>query len=57
MKKYMTVEELYMALGPLVEEFGELEVRVSYDSGYVSTGIKRDVLPEIRPHSVRFEGY
>ena len=39
-EKDMTVKDLYESLKPLVEEYGDLEIRVSYDSGVVATGIK-----------------
>ena len=61
-EKGLTVKELYDLLEPLLDEYGDLEVRVSYDSGLVATDIKHK-LPEIvlqpmREYSyVKFEGY
>ena len=60
--KGMTVRELYEALEPLLDEYGDLEVLVSYDDGFAATSIHRKT-PEIiqqpmREYSkVRFEGY
>ena len=58
----MTVKELYEALEPLLDEYGDLEVLVSYDSGCVATSIRNKpptvVLKPMREYSnVRFEGY
>jgi len=55
-KKDLTVRELYEMLEPLVDEFGEMKVVVSYDSGVVATPIKNK-LPEMRYNRMRFEGY
>ena len=61
-EKGLSVKELYELLGPLINEYGDLEVRVSYDSGLVSTDIKHKepeiVLKPMRDYSyVIFEGY
>ena len=61
-KKDLTVKELYDLLEPLVDEYGDLEVVVSYDSGLVVTPIKNKLpmleLSPMRKYSkVRFEGY
>ena len=61
-EKGLTVKELYDSLEPLIEEYGDLEVRVSYDSGLVATDIKHKkpkvVLKPMRDYSyVIFEGY
>ena len=61
-KKGLTVKELYDLLEPLIDEYGDLEVRVSYDSGLVATDIMhkkpRVVLKPMRDYSyVIFEGY
>ena len=54
-EKDMTVKDLYEALEPLLIEYGDLEVRVSYDSGYVATNIKNKtpqlVLQPMRKYS------
>ena len=61
-EKDLTARELYELLEPLLDEYGDLEVVVSYDSGLVVTPIK-DKLPMVdlqpmRKYSrVRFEGY
>ncbi len=61
-EKGLSVKELYELLEPLINEYGDLEVRVSYDSGLVSTDIKHKepkiVLKAMRDYSyVIFEGY
>jgi hypothetical protein len=61
-KKGLTVKELYDLLEPLIDEYGDLEVRVSYDGGLVATDIKHKtpqlVLQPMRDYSyVKFEGY
>lgn len=61
-EKGLTVKELYDLLEPLIDEYGDLEVRVSYDSGLVATDIKHKtpkvVLQPMRDYSyVIFEGY
>lgn len=60
--KGLTVKELYDLLEPLIEEYGDLEVRVSYDGGFVATDIKHKkpqvVLEPMREYSfVKFEGW
>ena len=59
-EKDMTVRDLYEALEPLLDEYGDLEVRVSYDSGVVATEIKNK-LPELvvrgRDMFIKLEGY
>lgn len=61
-KKDLTVKELYGLLEPLLDEYGDLEVVVSYDSGLVVTSIKNkrpmvDLQPMRKYSKVRFEGY
>lgn len=61
-EKDMTVKELYEALIPLIDDYGDLEVRVSYDSGCVATSIKhinpRVVIKPMREYSyILFEGF
>ena len=61
-KKDLTVKELYDLLEPLVDEYGDLEVVVSYDGGLVVTSIKNkrpivDLQPMRKYSRVRFEGY
>ena len=61
-EKGLTVKELYNLLEPLIDEYGDLEIRVSYDSGLVATNIKHKlpkvVLQPMRDYSyVIFEGY
>lgn len=61
-EKGLSVKELYDLLEPLIEEYGDLEVRVTYDSGLVATDIKHKdpqiVLQPMREYSyVKFEGY
>ena len=61
MSKDLTVRELYEMLEPLLEEYGDFEVRVAYDSGFVATPI-RNITPIIKDpftsnRHVRFEGY
>ncbi len=61
-EKDMTVKELYEALEPLLDEYGDLEVRVGYDSGLVVTGIKKRtpqlMLQLMKGYSyILFEGY
>jgi hypothetical protein len=61
-EKALSVKELYELLKPLINEYGDLEVRVSYDSGLVATEIKNKepkiVLKPMRDYSyVIFEGY
>lgn len=61
-EKGLTVKELYDLLEPLIDEYGDLEVRVSYDSGLVATDIKHKapqiVLQPMREYSyIKFEGY
>ena len=61
-KKGLTVKELYDSLESLIDEYGDLEVRISYDSGLVATDIKHKkpkvVLKPMRDYSyVIFEGY
>ena len=61
-EKGLTVKELYDSLELLLDEYGDLEVRVSYDSGLVATDIKHKtpevVLKPMRDYSyVIFEGY
>ena len=61
-EKDLTVRELYDLLEPLLDEYGDLEVRVSYDSGYVATEIKNKlpqiVLKPMKKYSyVKLEGY
>ena len=61
-EKGLTVKELYDLLEPLLDEYGDLEVRVSYDSGLVATDIKHKqpkiVIQPMRKYScILFEGY
>ena len=61
-EKDMTVKELYDSLETLVDEYGDLKVRISYDSGVVATEIKNKppqvVMKPMRDYSyVIFEGY
>ena len=61
-KKDLTVKELYDLLEPLVDEYGDLEVVVSYDGGLVVTSIKNklpivDLQPMRKYSRVIFEGY
>ena len=61
-EKDMTVKELYETLTPLISDYGDLEVRVSYDSSCAATPIKhinpRIVIKPIREYSyVIFEGF
>ena len=61
-EKDLTVKELYELLEPLIEEYGDLEVMVSYDSGLVGTSIKNklpmvDLQPMRKYSKVIFEGY
>lgn len=61
-EKGLTVKELYDLLEPLLEEYGDLEVRITYDSGLVATDIKHKepqiVLKPMREYSfVKFEGW
>ena len=58
----LTVKELYRLLESLLEEYGDLEVRVSYDSGLVATSIKDNASyvyeAPMREYSyIRLEGY
>ena len=60
--KGLTVKELYDLLEPLIDKYGDLEVRVSYDSGLVATNIRHKepqiVLEPMREYSfVKFEGW
>ena len=58
----MTVKELYDCLEPLLNEYGDLKVLVSYDSGLVATSIKKK-LPKLNTQPMReysnviLEGY
>lgn len=61
-KKDLTVRELYDLLEPLLDEYGDLEVVVGYDSGLVVTSIQNklpmvDLQPMRKYSKVRFEGY
>ena len=61
-EKGLSVKELYDLLEPLLDEYGDLEVRVSYDSGLVATDIKHKqpkiVIQPMREYSyIVFEGY
>lgn len=61
-KKDLTVRELYDLLEPLLDEYGDLEVVVSYDSGIVVTSIQNklprvDLQPMRKYSKVRLEGY
>ena len=61
-EKGLSVKELYDLLEPLIDEYGDLEVIVSYDGGLVATDIKykapQIVLQPMREYSyVKFEGY
>ena len=61
-KRDLTVKELYDLLEPLLDEYGDLEVVVSYDSGLVVTPIKNkipmvDLQPMRKYSKVKFEGY
>ena len=61
-EKDLTVKELYDLLEPLLDEYGDLEVVVSYDSGLVVTPIQNklpmvDLQPMRKYSKVRFEGY
>ena len=58
----LTVRQLYELLEPLLDENGDLEVRVSYDSGLVATSIKNKSptvhLAPMKEYSyVKLEGY
>lgn len=58
----MTVKELYEILGEIVEDYGDLEVLISYDSGLVATTIKNKSpifieQPMSEYCKIRFEGY
>ena len=57
-EKDLTVRELYEMLEPLIDELGECEVRIRYDSGVVTTPI-RNRLPyfRIENRTLEFEGY
>lgn len=57
-KEDLTVRELYELLKPLIDEYGDFEIRVSYDSETVFTPIK-DKLPlvEIGRKLVKLWGY
>ena len=52
----LTVRQLYELLEPLLDEYGDLEVRVSYDSDVVATPIKNK-LPEHKGSHIRLCGY
>lgn len=61
-KRDLTVRELYDLLEPLLDEYGDLEVIVSYDSGLVGTSIKNklpmvDLQPMRKYSKVILEGY
>ena len=61
-KKDLAVKELYDLLEPLLDEYGDLEVVVSYDSGLVVTSIQNklpmvDLQPMRKYSKVRLEGY
>ena len=61
-EKGLTVKELYDLLEALIDEYGDLEVRVAYDSGLVATDIKHKdpqiVVQPMREYSyIKFEGY
>ena len=61
-EKGLSVKELYDSLESLIDEYGDLEVRISYDSGLAATDIKHEkprvVLKPMRDYSyVIFEGY
>ena len=56
MTEDLTVKELYGLLEPLLEEYGDLEVRVSYDSGCAATSLKRK-LPLVRLEPMRKYSY
>ena len=48
----LTVRELYELLDPLLDEYGDLKVLVSYDSGLIATSIKNK-LPRINIQPMR----
>ena len=54
--KGLTVKELYDLIEPLLNEYGDLEVRVSYDSGFATTDL-RHVKPEIILQPMRKYSY
>lgn len=62
MTEDLTVKELYDLLEPLLEEYGDLEVSVSYDAGCAATTLKQKLplvhLEPMRKYSyVLLEGY
>ena len=54
--KDLTVKELHDLLEPLLEEYGDLEIRVRYDAGYAATPIK-PVEPEVHEQPMREYSY
>lgn len=61
-KKDLTVKELYDLLGSLLDEYGDLEVVVSYNRWLVATPIKPEspqivLQPRKKYSRVCFEGY
>ena len=56
MTKDLTVRELYEMLEPLLDEHGDLEIRVRYDTGYAATSIK-DKLPVVHEKPMRKYSY
>jgi len=55
-EKDLTVRELYEMLEPLLDEYGDLEIRVRYDTGYAATTIK-DKKPEVHEQPMREYSY
>jgi len=58
----LTVRELYEMLEPLLEDYGDLEVLVSYDSGIVATSIQNkppivNIQPMRKYSKIIFKGY
>lgn len=61
-EKDLTVKGLYELLKPLVKEYGDLEVFVSYDCKCAATSIRNkppviDIQPMRKYCKVVFEGY
>ena len=57
MRDDMNVKDLYEALGILIDnDFGDLEVRVSFDTNYATTSIKKKI-PSIKLSSMREYSY
>ena len=61
-EKDLTVRELYEMLEPLLDDYGDLKINISYDSGLVATSIKNipptiDLQPMKEDSRILFEGY